>query len=355
MVDFINEYNIKIYNNIFDDENNNNYSGSNEENEYNHNNDFNYDSFNKNNLISYSESICDKLFERDSDNHFYFNGEQDISSEKYDNLDGLDREGLFENASTGPFTEKSKLIHDGKEKKENQKEQFKPNDINNIYIKKKIPENKKEEKKEEVKLITKKTLNIERRNDNKEYEKTKHTKSSEDNIMRKIKTRIFGDIFESLNNSIKNNSGEFLPLTPKINVNLKRDLNLKLLDRTIADIFANSDLNKRYNETKKDNNKNLIEKIFKENIETETIKISKMTFRDFLKEIREKNIEDFLNKIKTKEIKNEKKEKKENEEIFEGNIDEDSDNEKYISKLRRLLFEFENWFFAKKGRNNKRD
>jgi len=171
--------------------------------------------------------------------------------------------------------------------------------------------------------------------------------------MRKIKTRAVGEILESLNNSVKHNSGKFLPLSPKINVNLKRDINLKFLDRTIADIYSNTDLNKRYI-SKGEHNKKLIEKIFTENIETETIKILKMTFLDFLKEIREeKYIEDFLNKIKTKEIKNGKKKENEDEECIEENIDEDFDIETYMTKVRSFLSGYENWFKEKIGRQNK--
>ena len=98
---------------------------------------------------------------------------------------------------------------------------------------------------------------------------------------------------------------------------------MELLNRTIADIYEKTDLDKRH-KRKGNHNKILIEKILKENIEKETIKILSMTFGDVLKEIRkENNLEEFLNKIRTKVINNGKKKESESEQSIEENINED--------------------------------
>ena len=75
----------------------------------------------------------------------------------------------------------------------------------------------------------------------------KHTKLDEDNIMRKLKTKFFKFIRDDLNKSFKYTKYKFLPLTPKINVSLEKETNVKLFNRTIEDIFGNTELNKTYN------------------------------------------------------------------------------------------------------------
>ena len=351
------EFNQKIYRNISYDDNDNNFAQRLEEdvNKYNNdNNDSKYDSFNEYFYISYCESKCDDFYHHNTKNDYDL---EEILNEN-NNLKDFAPKDLFSGSikddSTGPNTEEEKYLNKKRDNK-NKDEQFKSMDIDNINSNQNIDEKKQEEinreTKTKAKTKTENTQNAEKKNDNKD---AKHTKLSEDNIMRKIKTRLVDDSLQSLNNSIKNNSGKFLKLTPKINVNLKRDTELKFLDRTIEDIYANTELNKR-KMNNKDHNKKLIEKIFKEKIETETIEILNMKFRVFLKEIREKHIEDFLNKIKTKEIKNEKKKENESEIYIEENIGEDSDNEAYMHEVRRLIFIYENCFTDKKGRKKKKN
>lgn len=356
MIDFRYQYDIKMNNNILD-YNDNDLTEINEENVDDYKNDDNYDYSNNNFKISYCENICENIFEGDSENKvslFYDDDDEEEFYHKNSSLKDFEPINLFQENSTKSDSEKAEFISKKRENDKNQEEdQFKPEDIDNTNVNKNNSKNKPEEIKAETN--TKTTQNTGRRKKDIKYKTdAEHTKSSEDNVVRKVKTRLVEESRERLNNSIKHNSGEFLPLTPKINVNLKRDINLAFLDRTIADIYSNTDLNKRYIR-ENDHNKKLIEKIFKENIEKETIEILKKTFRDFLKETREKNLEDFLNKIKTKEIKNGNKKENENEEYFEENIDEDFDNEAYMSKVRSLLFGYEDWFFEKKGRKKKQN
>ena len=173
-------------------------------------------------------------------------------------------------------------------------------------------------------------------------EKAKHTKSSEDNQIRKIKTQLFDFSVRKLNSSIKFKSGLFRPLNKKIKESLKRDENMQLLNRTIGDIFANTKMNK-ISEKKGKSNKKLIEKIYDENIETETIKILSMSFKDFLNEIRDNYLEEFLEIIKEKEIKIQKKI------ITNG----DFKIESYMKDIKELLIHYEKWFEDKKGRNKR--
>ena len=76
-----------------------------------------------------------------------------------------------------------------------------------------------------------------------------------------------------------------------------------------------------------------------------------MTFKEFLDDIRENRLEEFLKSIQDKEEKNEKK--NESEEEMQENIEEDFNIESFMIKVKRLLFNYENWFIQKIGRNNK--
>ena len=124
---------------------------------------------------------------------------------------------------------------------------------------------------------------------------------------------------------------------------LKKDENLDLLNKTIANIFSNTKMNK-VSEKKRESNKDLIEKIYKENIETETIKILGMSFQSILNLIKVKYLDPFLAKIKEKEIKIEMK----------NNKRKDFDIKSYMNDAKNLLLNFEEWFRQKKGRNRKK-
>ena len=189
-----------------------------------------------------------------------------------------------------------------------------------------------------MKMISKKRGRRKINENNKE--EAKHTKSFEDNKVRKIKTLLFDFSVKKLNSSIKFKSGRFRPLNKKMKESLKRDENIQLLNRTIGDIFANTKMNK-ISEKKGESNKKLIEKIYDENIETETIKILSMSFKDFLNEIRDNCLEEFLKIMKKKEIKIQNKNK--------GYFNLES----YMDEIKELLFRYEDWFKDKKERNKR--
>ena len=164
----------------------------------------------------------------------------------------------------------------------------------------------------------------------------KHNKFKADNIIRKIKTKIFQYIFKLLNNSLKHTNRRFLPLNKKLHDNLKRDLNLKLLESKIYEIYENSELNNR--QIKYGNpNKKLIHKIFEEKIETKTIIILNMTLNEMLNYIRKNDYYNFLKEIRDKEEKNNENSK---EYINE-----------YMSKVSYWLNGYEEWFLYKCGRD----
>ena len=165
-----------------------------------------------------------------------------------------------------------------------------------------------------------------------------HNKFSEDNIMRKIKTNIIEFIIINLDESLKNKNMTFLKINKHLSENLKRDYNMNLMNRTIKDIFSNESIRAKYKRKNYDN-KILIDKIFNEKYEKETIKILNKTYYDMVVKIREKNLDSFLDKIIKKE----------------NNMQKKSNIEEYMNLLKDLLFRFKEWFNEKQGRNREKN
>ena len=180
-----------------------------------------------------------------------------------------------------------------------------------------------------------------RKRDKKYYKKANHTKFSKDNIIRKIKTRLFDEILIKLNKSIKFKSGKFKSLNKKTKENLKKSANIDLLNMKIKNIFANTALNKR-DEKIGGYNKKLIEKIYDENKEKETIYILEIHFQNFLNDMRNNYLEEFLQKIRDKEIKVENK--------YKNKINEDFKIDLYMEKVKESINKYEEWFEKKIGR-----
>ena len=208
-------------------------------------------------------------------------------------------------------------------------------DIINIEKEEKILEQKAETKKK----IKKENNGIKkgrRRNDESYVETADHNKFNKDNIMRKIKSFFFKYILIILNGTLKNKYYKFYPLNSSLNEDLKKDFNEKLLKRTIRDIFENSELSKR-NKNRKNVNKLLIQKIFKENTEKTVINILNSTYNDILDYVRDIQLENFLGMIRKKELKN----KKNTLEAVES----------YMKEVKELLLNYERWFSDKLVRN----
>lgn len=176
-----------------------------------------------------------------------------------------------------------------------------------------------------------------RKQKNNNNNKDSHNKNYKDNIMRKIKTNLMDYILKNLNESLKNKKFSFYRLDKLISENLRRDFNIKLMERTIKDIFIKTKISGKYKKCQNQFvNILLIKKIFNEKEETETIDILNKKYIDIIKEIRENRLNDFLESIKKKE-----------------KDDDSTDIDQYMKLFRDLFLGYENWFINKKGRNRK--
>ena len=196
-----------------------------------------------------------------------------------------------------------------------------------------------------------------------ESAESNHTKHSEDNMMRKIKSFFMHFIHNIVNKSFKNKNFQFLKLNSKISENLKRDFNLKLLDTKIKDLYEESDISTKYRRQIKDSsdkNKFLIKIIYEEKKEIETINLLNLTFRELFNIFRRKikNIDDLQLEMKINKIPLLSTGLNDVETFFDEiraqEIDKNEKNEdinEYLKKIEKLCKYYEEWFLIKKGRN----
>ena len=116
--------------------------------------------------------------------------------------------------------------------------------------------------------------------------------------MRKLKTNILDYILIELNEKLKNIKFKFYRIDNFICECLKRDYNLKLLQRTIEEIS-----HQYRKKIDKNININTNKNIYIDNQEAESILLLKKRFIDIIDDIRgvEQNFIKFFNKIKEKE------------------------------------------------------
>ena len=306
----------------------------------------------KSNLIEsiFNNPINEQSFEISEKNEFNLNFDTEYKNENEtgdsSNEDFLMRVYyIIDKDYNKPFSNSYNLSKEEPNTEPNSKQKF----MNTKRKRTKVQNNMNTEEqniKDDVQNVIIPNKKVGRRIKGKNYkEDAKHTKMSDDNIIRKIKTSIFDYILKKLNNSIKFKSGKFRSLNKEWKERLKKKEQMELLNKTIFEIYTMTKMNKVGE--KKGNNEKLIEKIYEENKELETISILSKTFQEILNEVREeKTLDSFLEKIKEKEIKNEKK--------YKNKIKNDFDIELYMDKIRKLLLGYEEWFQNKKGRNTKK-
>ena len=184
-----------------------------------------------------------------------------------------------------------------------------------------IENDKKNEIPQEQKV--KKTRGREKRNIL-EYknENTKHSKNSDDNIIKKINAHYLEEIITWLNKSFldssnmnfqdeqikkKLNDNYFLKLKADLITNhIKRQLIMQIMGKKFKDIFSSYPISTKYRKLPKTNNKDLVEKIYKENNQPFVIYILNMTFLEGLNyfngQISDENIFNYFKENYSKEI-----------------------------------------------------
>ena len=189
-----------------------------------------------------------------------------------------------------------------------------------------------------------------------------HTKDSEDNKIRKIKSFFGKSLYKFIKNSFKEDT-DLLKLTIKVNKSLKKDYNERLFKKKLRNLFIETKISDKYKLKNVTTNEQLIKKVYNERKDTAVIRILNLTYMDAFNIFRRKlkknsklnpelkkkiegiqfldnnkfnDVEIFFNKIYKQELQ-----KGENIE----------DINEYIKNIKNLILNFEDWFAYKVGRN----
>lgn len=192
-----------------------------------------------------------------------------------------------------------------------------------------------------------------------------HDKMSPDNIIKKIKTKLFKSCFYFLNNILdvsyktnEKNEIEILKLNNNITNKIKKEKEIELLDMSLKDIFS-KEISTKYKKKIYSNNYNekTIKKILANNPDETVLFSFNITLRDYLdifsskKTIQEiANKYDYINYNNVDFVKIEKS--------FVGldkflHILSKNNDEDYINNFILYLKNYEKWFKSKKGRKRK--
>ena len=197
------------------------------------------------------------------------------------------------------------------------------------------------------------------RQTNKILKKEIHTKMWADNIIKKIKTAIFKYPLLFLNNILKafptTNKYELLKIDYEFINRLKKERELKLLDMSLKDLFSQN-ISSKYSKYEKEFNKNNIENILSNGVNDTILFAFNMTLRDWLDIFTlKKTVNDIYNKTNYINYQNVDCEKIEKNLVridkFLKIINEKNKDENYMSHFIFYLYNYERWFYLKRGRN----
>jgi hypothetical protein len=226
----------------------------------------------------------------------------------------------------------------------------------NIYNQENLIDFEYEEVKEKDNYLTKKRGRKTDKNVGEE-----HNRYHADNIIKKIKAKLFEYCIKFINKIINKNDEEgmkLLKIDYKYTDKLERKMNLELFEMPLIDIFS-LDISRKYKSKSKDYNKILINGILEQKIEVEdydTIMfLFNITLNDWIDLFTyKKNILTFINDQNAINVN-----KTKIQENFIGinhllnEISEKKDfknDDKYYTLFLLYIFNFQRWFHIKKGR-----
>ena len=190
----------------------------------------------------------------------------------------------------------------------------------------------------------------------------KHNSSSKDNIMNKIKTHFFHYIRDIIKKNCIYETINFIKFQKEFVANLKKDINIELLETKLVDILRNQKISTKNKNSDKDQNKTIIDKIYVEKKEERVMKILELEFRELLIIFRRK-----LNKPEDeKELKKIEKKIEGLDLITNDDYDDtkyliddiekqnsknnrmnETELEEYIEKVKECCKNYEKWFYDK--------
>ena len=193
----------------------------------------------------------------------------------------------------------------------------------------------------------------------------KHNRMASDNIIKKIKAGNFKYLAQFLNNVInyrktpKENNKIFKIDYCYIN-QLNREKDLRYLNMPLKDLFSLLDVSPKYKNINIQSNKIYIKRLLNGQTD-EAIKFAfNMTFRDWLDIFSfKKEVKDLLNEYNIRDdndtVCKKIKESLVGVDDLLNNLVKKEENKKYFSNFTFYLYNYEYWFFKKKGRKSKRN
>ena len=219
-------------------------------------------------------------------------------------------------------------------------------------------------------MENKKNKSNEQKNYNKRGRKSKnnisykeHDRMAADNIIKKIKTEFFKYMILFINNIISRINLIYNHKIYKIDYELinrlNREIDLKYLNTTLKDLLS-LNVSPKFTKVESESNKNYIKKILDEKSIDETIKFAlNMTFRDFIDIFSyKKKVKELLNEYEINDYSNDICNKIEKnlvgvDDLFNKLAKSDKIDKYYFSNFVFYLYNYEKWFFMKRGRKKK--
>lgn len=179
----------------------------------------------------------------------------------------------------------------------------------------------------------------------------KHTKYSDDNIIRKIKRYTFRYINETLNKAKKSSYHKFEYIPYDIIKKSSNSYNICLMNSTLKEIYEESINHKDKYKTKNlERNKKFLEYLSKEENEVKekkVIDLLNLNFIQFFNDFIKGDIQAFLNKIRKSTEENKESNKDKNKKQNNNKIVDKIDLEKYLNQVEKICNNFETYFLSK--------
>ena len=190
-----------------------------------------------------------------------------------------------------------------------------------------------------------------------------HNRMASDNIIKKIKAQIFKYLNKFLNNIVNDKeapkeNNEIFKISYGFINRLNREIDLRYLNMHLKDLLSLLHVSPKYKKINCDSNQVFIKKLLNGQTD-EAIRFAfNMTLRDWLDIFSfKKEVKDLLNEYNIKDDNNticEKiKESLVTVDDLLNNLAEKEENKNYFSNFTFYLYNYELWFFRKKGRKTK--
>ena len=190
-----------------------------------------------------------------------------------------------------------------------------------------------------------------------------HNRMTSDNIIKKIKAEIFKYLTQFLNNIIKGKKtiGENNKIY-RINYcfinQLNREIDLRYLNMPLKNLFSLLDISPKYKNIHPESNKIYIKNLLNGQTDKAIKFAFNITLRDWLDIfLFKKEVKDVLDEYNVKDNKNiickEIKESLVGVDDLLNNLVEKEENKKYFSNFIFYFYNYELWFFKKKGRKSR--